>query len=494
MTLKRWILTILTIVAVSFLGLSLLDSWTQPQIQSRLELYQTNLVLNATEWQGQPENSQQLTTLRDNIIGKNAVQGALEQYQTVQKSAEKTLTQDQLPASSVQEVKQLNQDLQLRIGILQATLGKTDAAFQTWQPLVDFTPTQSPIEQTAKVLSGLWSEPARLLPNAESILRTQLEGWFRYQALVKLYTLQQRSEALATLNAQQQQIAEQAVFKLAFVSAIPGAGLFIGVLLLVGLGIQALLKRKDSILGKNADLAWSIPWEGETILQVFVVGFSLLGQLLIPITLRIVIQQLNLQPSSFDARTQAVYVLMTYFLLMLGGFSVLYLSIKPYFPLPEGWFRFNLTGNWFLWGLGGYFVALPLVILVSLVNQKLWDGQGGSNPLLPLALESRDSVGLLIFFLTAAVAAPLFEEMMFRGFLLPSLTRYFSLNGSIILSGFLFAVAHLSVSEILPLMTLGIVLGFVYTRSRNLLAPMLMHGLWNSGTLLSLYILGSGGS
>ena len=134
MTLKRWILTILTIVAVSFLGLSLLDSWTQPQIQSRLELYQTNLVLNAAEWQGQSENSQQLTTLRDNIIGKNAVQGALEQYQTVQNSAEKTLTQDQIPVTSVQGVKQLNHELQLRIGILQATLGKTDAAFQSWQP------------------------------------------------------------------------------------------------------------------------------------------------------------------------------------------------------------------------------------------------------------------------------------------------------------------------------------------------------------------------
>ncbi|WP_052128482.1 CPBP family intramembrane glutamic endopeptidase [Neosynechococcus sphagnicola] len=36
------------------------------------------------------------------------------------------------------------------------------------------------------------------------------------------------------------------------------------------------------------------------------------------------------------------------------------------------------------------------------------------------------------------------------------------------------------------------VLGFVYTRSRNLLFPILIHGLWNSGTLLTLFILGSG--
>jgi hypothetical protein len=241
-------------------------------------------------------------------------------------------------------------------------------------------------------------------------------------------------------------------------------------------------------------VAWLIPWNGEIILQVFVVGFSLLGQFFIPLTLRAVFQGLNLQPSSFDVRSQAVYILITYLLLMVGGFSVLYFSIKSYFPLPEGWFTFKLKDNWFVWGLGGYLVALPLVILVSLINQKFWDGQGGSNPLLPIALESRDSVALGIFFITASIAAPIFEETMFRGFLLPSLTRYLPLGSAIILSGFLFAVAHFNVSEILPLMTLGIVLGFVYTRSRNLLAPMFMHGLWNSGTLLSLYVLGSGGS
>ncbi|MGL6139042.1 MAG: CPBP family intramembrane glutamate endopeptidase, partial [Planktothrix sp.] len=52
MTPKRWILAILTLLAISFLGLSLLNSWTQPQIQSRLELYQTNLLLHASQWQG----------------------------------------------------------------------------------------------------------------------------------------------------------------------------------------------------------------------------------------------------------------------------------------------------------------------------------------------------------------------------------------------------------------------------------------------------------
>ncbi|WP_439566586.1 lysostaphin resistance A-like protein, partial [Gloeocapsopsis crepidinum] len=131
------------------------------------------------------------------------------------------------------------------------------------------------------------------------------------------------------------------------------------------------------------------------------------------------------------------------------------------------------------------------VVIVSLINQQIWQGQGGSNPLLSLALQAQDQVALAIFFFTAAIAAPIFEELLFRGFLLPSLTRYVSVWGAIVLSSLLFAVAHLSVAEILPLTVLGMVLGVVYTRSRNLLAPMLLHSLWNSGTLLSLFILGS---
>jgi hypothetical protein len=223
---------------------------------------------------------------------------------------------------------------------------------------------------------------------------------------------------------------------------------------------------------------------------VFVVGFFLMGQILVPLAFFL----LKVKASTFDVRGQSLYVLASYVLVALGGLLVLYFSLKAFLPLPqqEKWFQIDLSGNWFWWGLAGYLTALPLVILVSLINQLVWRGQGGSNPLLPLVLESQDGVALLIFFLTAAVAAPLFEEFLFRGFLLPSLTRYVPVWGAIVASSLLFAVAHLSLSEVLPLMTLGIVLGVVYTRTRNLLAPMLLHSLWNSGTLLSLFILGSG--
>jgi membrane protease YdiL (CAAX protease family) len=46
-------------------------------------------------------------------------------------------------------------------------------------------------------------------------------------------------------------------------------------------------------------------------------------------------------------------------------------------------------------------------------------------------------------------------------------------------------------SELLPLAVLGIILGYVYYRTGNLLASMLLHSLWNGGSMLTLYLLAS---
>ncbi|MBE9183758.1 CPBP family intramembrane metalloprotease [Microcoleus sp. LEGE 07076] len=528
MTLKRIILGILTAIAIVLVGLSLVGSWNQPQIQSRLELYQTNLLLHASEWQPKDDRDANFTSARNNIIGADPLNTALTQYREARDSNRKTLetTRSQIKdiqsaiasksddntlnfaqknalSESVKQMSALQNELDLRLGILQTSSGKTEAAIQTWNNLIDRYKTQGDGDSsiaTARVLTGIWSNPAQLLPDADQRIQKSLDGWFRYRALAQLYQLQERSQDLAALQAAEQVTAEQAVEKLAIIVGVPAIALCIGTVLLVGLALQWLLQRQQldksgsgPLLSLNASLSWDVPWDGEIVWQVLVVGFFFVGQILIPyLLLPVSLAVLKLNPATFDGREKAFYIFATYLLLSAGGLSVLYFSVKSFLPLPDGWFRIDWRGNWFLWGLGGYFVALPLVVVVSLINQQFWQGQGGSNPILPIVLEGRDNVALAVFFGTAAIAAPVFEEIVFRGFLLPSLTRYLPVWGAIAASAFLFAVAHLSVSEILPLATLGAVLGFVYTRSRNLLAPMLLHSLWNSGTLLSLFLLGSG--
>ena len=68
---------------------------------------------------------------------------------------------------------------------------------------------------------------------------------------------------------------------------------------------------------------------------------------------------------------------------------------------------------------------------------------------------------------------------MFRGFMLPSFARYIPLNWSVLLSAVVFAMAHCSCQRFPPLLALGIALGLVYTRTRNLLSPIALHSFWN---------------
>ncbi|MBW4665842.1 MAG: CPBP family intramembrane metalloprotease [Chroococcus sp. CMT-3BRIN-NPC107] len=521
MTIKRLILSLLTIAIIFLAGSSLWASLQQPQIQSRLELYQTNLLLRAQQLPAQNAEPN-LTKASKTLLGDNPLQAATKQYQDALKSAQTNLnkaenqaaqlaqkpsntpvpkldsqlapiidtsrsSQQKQLSKSVTEIQKLIAELNLRLGILQVQQQQIEPAVQTWLNVIN-SPPDNFLGSTASVLIGLWSNPPQLLPDAEVLIQTNLEGWFQGRALTQLYELQQRFDEQSLLQASEQEQAQAALLKLAIISSIPAVTGLIGLILLIYLFINRLTKGKESVISQNGELLWSTPWDWEIIWQVFIVGFFLMGQIIVPL----IFSLLQIKPAVASVRVQALYTLATYLFLALGAVTVLYLSIKKFLPLPPSWFRFKLRGNWLLWGIGGYCAALPLVIIVSLLNQKLWQGLGGSNPLLSLVLEGQDKIALAIFFFTAAVAAPLFEEFLFRGFLLPSLTRYFSVWQAILLSAFLFAIAHLSLSEVLPLMVLGIVLGVVYTRSRNLLAPILLHSLWNSGTLVSLFILGSG--
>jgi len=525
MTIKRAVLALLTIFAIAQIGFSLKSSLAQPQIQSRLELYQTNLMLHVAEFKANPTDDFDLNSAVSSLVGEDPYSAASKKYQQVRQEslvsrdnfisklqqlddsqsansevaakseaniAQNNIQRQQL-TQQITELEQLINELDLKRGILSAVQGNPEEAISIWdQELNSIDNPRNNYAQTASLLKQLWQTKSELAASSGesnvAIITNNLDSWFRYQALAKYDQVNQLSENLALLQAQELKIATDSLFKLVIISGIPVFGGIGGVILLVSLIIQRFIKSETAILATNSNTTWSTPWDWEITWQVLIVGFFFIGQFVLPLLLGI----FHINPANSPLRIKALYVLGTYLLMAGAGISVLYFSIKSFLPLPSDWFKFQFKSNWVIWGFGGYLVAIPLVLLVSLINQQIWQGQGGSNPLLFLALQSQDKVALAVFFATASIAAPIFEEIMFRGFLLPSLTRYISVSGAIVISGFIFAIAHLSLSEVLPLATLGIILGFVYTRSRNLLAPMLLHCLWNSGTLLSLFVLGSG--
>ncbi len=519
--LRRIILGVLTVFVLYKLIFSLIGTIDRPQIQGKFELYQTNLVLEAAEWKPTVELAG-LGAVQTAVIGTDFLKAATQQYESARASdvqaieklrasladlpteslAEPLGTRIELQTNSINKTissAQLEIDkIDLRIGILQAARKQPEQAIKTWQK-VGVISGQSTSKNIAASLIDIWKQPTGISANnssqIEAEIKTNFDGWFRDRIQAQLYTDLGNKTELAKLLQIEQVKAQNALVKLAL-NTIPrvliglsGAGLivFFTVRFIILLIQRQPNQSISDVLLTNINTPWISPWDWEIVWQVFMLGFFFVGQFLLPFVFGALIS-----PGSLTMRGQGVYVFASYALMSSLTIGVLYLSIKSYLPLPPDWFKFNWKSSWLLWGIGGYLVATPIVIVVSILNEKIWQGQGGSNPLLQIVLEGKDSTALLLFFLTAAVAAPLFEEFLFRGFLLPSLTRYVPVWAAICLSGLLFGVAHLSLSEIIPLTTLGIILGIVYARTKNLLAPMLLHSLWNSTTLISLYILGSG--
>jgi uncharacterized protein len=565
MRVYRPILVVLTLFVSILISSTLLGSWTEPQAQSQLNLYQSDLLLNATEWESLSQEIKNSPPLRNSFLGEDPVKDALKNYETVRKSAKADLDklkQPALPPSSsdaprkadqkantidtdpgAQPVQrplrktrgQLIDELDVRLGLLYIQTGQRDKALKTWSQTIQNPQWSENVQkqQSAQVLQGLWSEPPEIFPNAEAILTQNLTGWFRFKSLSKLYQIQQRQDALSDLNLAEQQSAQNAFLRLLVVGAMPVLGSIAGVAILVLWGLRTFLSQRsnpsEEKLSKveyakapslqtsdavdlisssssattsrhpevtNAETApetvlqRSVLWPKETIWQVMVLWFmAFFG---VGFLVSLVVLLLRLKPEMLDGRLQAYLALFNYGCLMIAGFSILQLSLNRYVPNVLRWFSVRLKSNWISWGLGGYFVALPIVLIVSLLNQQLLHEQGGGNPILEIIVKSNDGLTIGLLWFLVAVCAPVFEETLFRGFFLTSLTRYIPTWQAIGFSGIVFAIAHLNLGDLLPLSLLGMILGFVYLRSRNLLASILLHSLWNSGSFISLLILGSG--
>ncbi|MEM9772299.1 MAG: hypothetical protein AAF889_12010, partial [Cyanobacteria bacterium P01_D01_bin.73] len=161
MDIKRLLLTILTVLCVSVTGLSLVSSLNETQIQSRLELYQTNLLLRVVGLDSDRPVAPEIMDVSIDSIGQavragfgqsNAVQQSLSAYETFRKSAEASLEtfnerldnpDDTITAEELftlqTEIKQQTQvlaEVDLRIGLLLAVKQERELAQKQWNPLV----------------------------------------------------------------------------------------------------------------------------------------------------------------------------------------------------------------------------------------------------------------------------------------------------------------------------------------------------------------------
>ncbi|MCE1198033.1 MAG: CPBP family intramembrane metalloprotease [Marinilabiliales bacterium] len=82
-------------------------------------------------------------------------------------------------------------------------------------------------------------------------------------------------------------------------------------------------------------------------------------------------------------------------------------------------------------------------------------------------------------FLLLVVAAPILEEMIFRGIMLDGLLQRYSPFRSILLSSFLFGVVHLNPWQFVTGLILGAFSGWIYFKTRSLTLSIIVHASAN---------------
>jgi membrane protease YdiL (CAAX protease family) len=131
--------------------------------------------------------------------------------------------------------------------------------------------------------------------------------------------------------------------------------------------------------------------------------------------------------------------------------------------------------------------AYPYLILIAgvvLLLQK-WGLPTPPQQAVTLLKASDTPAWMRLFLIgTATLTAPILEETIFRGILLPAVLKTRSAWSAIAIVSLLFAVAHMNVTSLPPLLLLGSLLAIAYIRTGSLLVPITMHVTFNAIQIL----------
>ena len=135
------------------------------------------------------------------------------------------------------------------------------------------------------------------------------------------------------------------------------------------------------------------------------------------------------------------------------------------------------VGAWFGTGLFGLtaFLLLPLLITI-------WRMLTGAPPDpidQPILPAEPSSVQVVLGVLAVCVAAPLGEEVFFRGFLFGSLRGRLGFLRAAVISAVVFAIFHVDPLLVVLMLFVGMALAWLYERRRTLVAPIAAHAMFN---------------
>lgn len=130
-----------------------------------------------------------------------------------------------------------------------------------------------------------------------------------------------------------------------------------------------------------------------------------------------------------------------------------------------------------------YFIILPATLAIGVISESL-------ASLIPMPQEvERFFERMITFdlagFLTVAVAAPILEELIFRGIVLKTFLKKYKPMKAIVLSALLFGIVHFNPWQFIAAFAMGIAIAWVYYQTKSIFPAIFIHFVNNfSGFIL----------
>lgn len=125
-----------------------------------------------------------------------------------------------------------------------------------------------------------------------------------------------------------------------------------------------------------------------------------------------------------------------------------------------------------------YMLTIPLIIAMAIIME-------GIVGLIPMPKYFRDLFEQMIQldlagYITLGIAAPILEELVFRGIVLKKFLEKYTPYRAIIYSALIFGIGHLNPWQFVAAFTIGIAIGWIYWKTKSIWPGIFIHFVNNS--------------
>lgn len=220
-----------------------------------------------------------------------------------------------------------------------------------------------------------------------------------------------------------------------------------------------------SIYFKNISWSWK-----ELVL------ITLLILVLVPFCIEFLLANylLNLFQNKLYSGTLIGFIMSIVFML-----AIYFIALKPkhlkWNEVGLNRFQKSYWKNIIGWSLVLIVVSILMLIVMDIV------GVGYENNKTESVQSQLTPFHFIIGFVSAAIISPIYEEILYRGFLYRWLRSNYGLRSGLLLSSFIFMLVHIPTYNVLPVTFVsGLLFAWTYEKTKSVFPGMIIHSTFNA--------------